>query len=178
MKKKIKKIIKWILVLAVILVIGFFYSFVRHDAVIETVKGEVSAYDGHDIVYTFNCDKDMLAGVKLYFNSQSDKSGTVTYVVQDSAGNNVTEPATKKISSLKKDKYTLLKIKRIEESSGKTYRFTVSCGRSSENAISLTEEMQVKYSYIEWDIETMVVFCLGAFYLVGLARVLMWIFRK
>ena len=31
---------------------------------------------------------------------------------------------------------------------------------------------------IVWDLETMVVFCLGAFYLVGLSRLLMWLFRK
>lgn len=29
-----------------------------------------------------------------------------------------------------------------------------------------------------WDLETMVVFCMGAFYLVGLSRLLMWLFRK
>ncbi|MGN0370224.1 MAG: hypothetical protein ACI4EW_06730 [Butyrivibrio sp.] len=178
MKKKIKNIIKWILVVAVILVIGGFYSFVRKDAVIDTVKGEVCAYSDHDIVYTFQCDKDMLAGIKLFFDSESDKSGVITYVIQDEAGNDVTKPETRKISSLKKDKYTLLKFDRIDDSNGKTYRVAVSCERSVENAVSLTEETQVRYSYIEWDIETMVVFCLGALYLVGLARVLMWIFRK
>lgn len=178
MKKKIKNIIKWILVIAVILVIGVFYSFVRKDAVTDTVKGQVCAYDGHDIVYTFRCDKDRLAGIKLFFDPVSDKSGVITYVIQDEAGNDVTEPETKKISSLKKDKYTLLKFDRIDDSSRKTYRIVISCERTVENAVFLTEETQVSYSCIEWDIETMVVFCLGALYLVGLARVLMWIFRK
>ena len=31
---------------------------------------------------------------------------------------------------------------------------------------------------VVWDLETMVVFCLGGFYLVGLSRLLMWLFRK
>lgn len=36
----------------------------------------------------------------------------------------------------------------------------------------------VEYSYVEWDLETMVVFCLGALYLVGLSKILTWMFRK
>ena len=38
--------------------------------------------------------------------------------------------------------------------------------------------IEISSHYYTWDLETMVVFCLGALYLVGLAKVLMWMFRK
>ena len=38
--------------------------------------------------------------------------------------------------------------------------------------------VEIASHYYTWDLETMVVFCLGALYLVGLAKVLMWMFRK
>ncbi|MGN0374521.1 MAG: hypothetical protein ACI4EN_03410 [Butyrivibrio sp.] len=178
MNKKIKKVLKWILITAVILIAGFFYSFVRKDAVIVRETENAYCCKEADLVYTFKCRENMLAGIKLMFNSNEDNSGVISYVVQDEGGNNITDINTKKVSSLKKDKYTLLKFKRIDNSRDCTYRIIISCDRDKDKAVTLAGDSLVSYSYIQWDPETMVVFCIVVFYLVGLAKVLMWIFRK
>lgn len=178
MNKKVKKILKWILVAVIILIIGFFYSFVRREQSISIVTENITAFKGQDIVYTFECKEDNLAGIELFFEQRTDNSGKITYVLQDEKGNDITDAESKKISSLKKDKHTLLKFDRIKDSKGRTYSIVVSCDNEEAKAVMLANDTEVNYSYIIWDIETMVVFCLGALYLVGLAKVLTWMFRK
>ncbi len=178
MKQRVKKIINWILIIVVILTAGFFYAFVRKDAAVMTVDYGVAAYSGQDIVCEFECNNDMLAGVKLQFAPNAEKSGTISYCLQDSKGNAVTETRSTKIKSLKTDKYTLLKFDRIKDSSDKHYTLVISCDKNQDAGVTVLENTQIRYSYIEWDLETMVVFCLGALYLVGLSKVLMWMFRK
>ena len=54
--------------------------------------------------------------------------------------------------------------------------FVYSFHKVAEGSAKLCVE--IASCYYTWDLETMVVFCLGALYLVGLAKVLMWMFRK
>ena len=178
MKQRVKKIINWIVIVAVILIVGFFYSFVRNDEVIHNAAGNVSAYEGLDIVTEFECKEDMLSGVKMQFVPNGDTSGVITYVVKDAEGNNVTEEKSLKIKSLKEDEATLLKFDMIKNSADKNYMVVISCDKEAGHGVTVVENTEIKYSYIQWDLETMVVFCLGALYLVGLAKVLMWMFRK
>ncbi len=178
MKQRVKKIINWILIVAVILVIGFFYAFVRKDRAVFTAPAGMSAYNGHDIVCDFECSSDMLAGMKIQFASNADKSGTINYYLLDSEGIEATESESTKIKSLKTDKYTLLKLDKIKDSKNKKYTFAISCDNKMDEGVTVLENTQISYSYIEWDSETMIVFCLGALYLAGLSKLLMWMFRK
>lgn len=178
MKQRVKKIINWILIIIVILAVGFFYSFVRKNMAVVVAPSEMSAYKEHDIVCEFECNNDMLAGMKIQFASNADKSGTINYYLLDSEGREATEADSTEIKSLKTDKYTLLKLDKIKDSKNKKYTFVISCDNEMDKGVTVLENTQISYSYIEWDPETMVVFCLGALYLVGLSKVLMWMFRK
>lgn len=178
MKQRVKKIINWILIVIVILGVGFFYSFVRNDELIHRAAGNVMAYEGVDIVTEIECKEDMLSGIKMQFSPNGDTSGVITYVLKDADGNDVTEEKTVKIKSLKENEATFLKFDIVKDSANKNYMFVLSCDNESEDCVNVVQDTEIKYSYIKWDLETMVVFCLGALYLVGLAKVLMWMFRK
>lgn len=176
MKKRVKKIINWILIAVVIMVLGFFYAFVRNEEAVYGAGNDTVSYKEDSIIVKIECKDDMLCGMNLQF-APNNSTGKLTYVIKDSNGNNVTKEKSVKLKSLKKDEATLLKFDMIKNSADKDYTMVITCdGKADE--VKVLQDSDIAYSYIKWDLETMVVFCFGALYLVGLAKVLMWMFRK
>lgn len=178
MNKKIRNVLKWLVITVIILVIGFFYSFNEETKTYAITPESVECYNEQNVIYSFECKHNNLVGVEVLLGNESDAVGEISYVLQDEKGNNVTKVNTKKLSSLDTDKYTEIKTELIRESKDKIYNIVVSCDNDKQNSVAISGGSNIKYSYIMWDVETMIVFCLGAFYLVGLSKILAFMFKK
>ncbi len=187
-----KKTIILIIALVVIVAGGYLYSYVKRDCALyntgysrSQMVPAVDIYEGCDFRYTFHCDENNLTGIKVIISAiNSDKAkGTITYKLLDESGNEVTEPETMKFSRFKNGKFTLLNTDTVKDSKDKDFTLVISCDGDEHNGVRLAGQpdgdgLAISYTYIIWDLQTMIIFVVFAAYLVIFMTVLLKIFRK
>ncbi len=187
-----KKIIILIIASAAVLAAGYFYSFVKRDCALyntdysrSQMLPSVNIHEGNEFRYTFHCDKDNLTGIKVIISAvNADKpKGTITYRLFDGDGSRISDDFTMKFSRFKNGKFTFLNTDTIKNSAGKDFTLVISCDADEDNGVILSGQpddgsVAVSYTYVMWDLETMIIFIIFAAYLAAFMTVLLKIFRK
>lgn len=185
-----KTVIGLIIALLLIAVAGYFYAYVKRDAAMyntdytrSQMVPEVKVYDGKDFVYEFDCDKDKLTGVKLLLSCAGSETGSIDYRLEAVSGDADVQTGSLKLSKFKSGKFTFLDTDTLE-SAGVRYRLVISCGNSDDDAVLVavtpdgSSTPAVCYTYIVWDLQTLIVFIFMGIYMVAFVMVLVKIFRR
>lgn len=155
-----KKVIKYIILAIVVFTAAFFYSFVKKTGVVKADN-------------TIDCKGYKMSAVRLAFDSVEEDEGEVTVVIMED-GNELRQ-VTKNVTELSKDGYTKFSFDKFKISKDKKY--TVNLKTNTEK-IKLKANELIKYDYIGFRLETMIVFVICIAYLIGLSKTLSFIFRK
>lgn len=189
MKKK--KIILTVVLITLILVSGFFYSFVKKSQPVYDTQYSRSqmiptlmVYEGNDVTMEFECKYDNLTQVQLILSGTSDNTNkdTLSYSICDETGREYADGSIK-FSKFKSGKFTTLKFSKIKDSKNKTFVLKLSTDNESDRAafVSVTPDMKsaaLNYVYVKWDMQTMIIYILFMAYLIGFILLLTKLFRK
>ncbi len=185
-----KLMIKVVLIVIVMLIVGYFFSYVKTDKRI--YENDVSyqqitlgntVYKENDFEYTFTCEENELTGLEFYFMDLHDETGAIVYTLTDEEGNQIVSESMK-VSDFRQGLFTTLDFDTIKNSKGQIYTISISCQNAREQSIGIgavndgTKTVAMKYTYIKWDIETMIVFMICNIYLLTFSIILVRIFRK
>ena len=110
-------------------------------------------------------------------------SGKISYELTDENGNSVSGQETLKISRLKSGKFTFLNMDKVEYTKGEKYTLVIKCGNDKGEGVTISGQPDnltpaICYTYVKWDLQTMVIFVLFAAYLIAFMTILLRIFRK
>ncbi len=186
-----KTVIKLIIALLLVCAGAYFYAYVKKDAALydtayarSQMTPELKIYAGHDFEYEFECDRDNITGVKLLLSRAGGKDGKIQYTLEECGQGGAVSSGSLKLSRFKSGKFTFLDTDTFKNSAGKRYRLVIACSNSEESAAVAavtpdgTGTPALCFTYIEWDLQTMIIFCFLAAYLVVFVVVLVKIFRK
>ncbi len=188
-----KKIVRLIILLLIIVVGSYFYAFVKRNVYLydteysrSSMVSAVQIYDNNDFEYKFDCNKDKLTGMNLLLSAaaKSSKNGIIEYTLYDDEGNKVSDTRSIKISRFKNGKFTFLDFDTIDDSNGNSYLLKITCDKIEGSGAMVAVQpddlstVAAQYTFITWDLQTMIVFIISMLYLVLFIFVLLKIFRK
>lgn len=187
-----KKIILLIFAVVAVVIGGYFYAYVKRDSALyntDYARNEMTAAAqvcaDSEFRYTFTCGDDNITGMKVLMSPEdsSKPSGTIRYTLSDADGKSVSSEKTMKISRLKSGKFTYLKMDRVEYTKGKQYTLVIKCDNDKGSGVTVSGQPDnhaaaLCYTYVKWDLQTMVIFVIFAAYLIAFMTILLRIFRK
>ena len=186
-----KKIFLTAILIVVTIVSGFFYSYVkRSQAIYNTdytrsqMVPEIRISEENRVHIGFTCMYDNLKQVEIILSttSSSPKDYTLDYELCDSDGNKY-EGGSIRFDKFKNGKFTTLKFDKIKNSRNKEFTLVLTTDAGDVDAayVAVTPDMEnvaLKYTYIVWDLQTMIIYVLFIAYLAGFIAILGKLFRK
>lgn len=186
-----KTVIRLIIAFLLIAVGSYFYAFVKKDAALydtaytrSRMVASIRIDSENDFVYEFDCDQNRLTGIRLLLSAAGRETGSVRYALIECGSDREVSSGDVKLSRFKNGKFTFLDTDTIKDSAGRRYRLVISCANPQEDAALAsvlpdgTDTPAVCFTYIVWDMQTMIVSAFMAVYLVAFVMVLVRIFRR
>lgn len=175
MSKKVKNIIKYIILSGIVLVVAYFYSFVKIETVVQHDGVESDSTIARLFKYQFECDGNKLQQVKIPIRVKENGDGELKISFYEADGEKLIVSNELKSEEIDNNGYVVLKFDAIKKSDNKSYILNM-----ETNTDSFCFDGQVGFTYtsVRFRLQTMIVFVLCIAYLVALSRTLSRIFRK
>lgn len=177
MNRKIKKIILIVLILVITCTAAFFYAHVKQSSDITVISKEKFIKNGESISFEFRCKGNKLYGIFTDMVPDNSDEGTLYYELKNSSGEIVVNDSIS-FGTINTDGNTGFGFNKMKCEKDGIYTITFKAECKEDNGVLFKENGVVRYEYIGFRLETMIVFILCIAYLEGLAKTLNWIFRK